>query len=50
MLNTIKDMMRSSDYESVSILHTMRNLDDYVVDNSPIIDKYILKYDEKFTS
>ena len=50
LLNTIKDMMRTGEYESVSILHTMRNLDDYVVDNSPIIDKYLLKYDEKFTS
>ena len=50
LLNTIKDMMRGGDFESASIINTMRNIDDYVADNSPIIDKYLLKYDEKFTS
>ena len=25
------------------------NIDDYVTDNSPIVDKYLIKYDEKFT-
>ena len=50
LLNTLKDMMRSGEYEVNSILHTMRNLDDFVVDNSPIIDKHLSKYDEKFTS
>ena len=27
----------------------MKNIDDYVTDNSPIVDKYLIKYDEKFT-
>ena len=27
----------------------MKNIDDYVTDNSPIIDKYLTKYDEQFT-
>ena len=26
----------------------MKNIDDYVTDNSPIVDKYLIKYDEKF--
>ena len=50
LLNTIKDMMRSGDFEMSSIYVTMRNIDDYVTDNSPIVDKYLRKYDEKFTS
>ena len=48
LLNTIKDMMRSGDFNK-SIYITMKNIDDYVTDNSPIVDKYLGKYDEKFT-
>ena len=49
LLNVIKDMMRGGDVNLSYIHITMRNIDDYVTDNSPIIDKYLLKYDEKFT-
>ena len=49
LLNEIKDMMRSGNFNSSHIYNTMKNIDDYVTDNSPIIDKYLIKYDEKFT-
>ena len=49
LLNEIKDMMRSGNFNSSHIYHTMKNIDDYVTDNSPIVDKYLIKYDEKFT-
>ena len=49
LLNTIKDTMRGGDSKPSSIHITMKNIDDYVTETSPIIDKYILKYDEKFT-
>jgi len=49
LLNTIKGMMRSGDFNSSSIHNTMKNIDDYVTDNSPIVDKYLIKYNEKFT-
>ena len=49
LLNEIKDMMRSGNFNSSHIYNTMKNIDDYVTDNSPIVDKYLIKYDEKFT-
>ena len=49
LLNAIKDMMRGGDSKPSCIHVTMRNIDDYVTDNSPIVDKYLLKYDEIFT-
>ena len=49
LLNEIKDITRSGKLDSPHIYNTMKNIDDYVTDNSPIIDKYLTKYDEKFT-
>ena len=49
LLNEIKDMMRSGNFNSSHIYNTMKNIDDYVTDNSPIVDKYLIKYNEKFT-
>ena len=47
LLNMIKGMMRSGDFNASSIYNTMKNIDDYVTDNSPIIDKYLTKYNDK---
>ena len=49
LLNEIKDIMRSGEFSSSHIYNAMKNIDDYVTDNSPIVDKYLIKYDEKFT-
>ena len=49
LLNEIKDMMRSGNFNSSHIYYTMKNIDDYMTDYSPIVDKYLIKYDEKFT-
>ena len=49
LLNAIKDTMRCGDFKPSCIHITMRNIDDYVTDNSPIVDKFLLKYDKKFT-
>ena len=48
LLNEIKDIMRSGKFDSPHIYNPMKNIDDYVTDNSPIIDKYLTKYDKKF--
>ena len=49
LLNTIKDMMRGGDFKP-NILHTMMNtIDNHVTDNSPIIDKFLQKYDKNMT-
>ena len=49
LLNAIKGMMRGGDFKPSYIHDKMRNIDDYVTDNSPVVDKYLLKYNEKFT-
>ena len=49
LLIAIKDMMRDGDFQP-SYLHTMmNNIDNHVIDNSPIIDKFLQKYDKIFT-
>ena len=50
LLNQIKDMLRSHHYESITILHSMRSTDDFIIDTCPIVDTFLKKYDEKFTS
>ena len=42
-------MIRSGNFNSSHVYNTMKNIDDYVTDNSPIVDKYLITYDEKFT-
>ena len=49
ILNTIKFILRTGEFDLSNILITMKNTDDYISDNSPIIDRYLLKYDKKFT-
>ena len=49
LLNSIKNTMRSGDFILSSIHGIMKNIDDYVADTAPIIDRYLRKYDEKFT-
>ena len=49
LLNEIKDMMRSGNFNPSHIYNRIKYIDDYVTDISPIIDKYLIKYDEKFT-
>ena len=39
LLNEIKDMMRSGNFNSSHIYNTMKNIDDYVTDNSQVFDK-----------
>ena len=50
LLIRIKDMARSGEYNPSSLHTMMNNIDNYVIDNSPIIDKLLHKYDEKFTN
>lgn len=49
LLNTIKDNMRGGKFERDSLLTAMNNIDNYVVDTSPVVDKYLLKYKQHFT-
>lgn len=44
----IKDAMRSGNFNCDIFITTMHNVDNYVTDNTPIVDKYFKKYDAKF--
>ena len=50
LLNDIREMMRSGDFQPSYLYNKMSNIDDYVTDNSPIVDKYLSRYDNKFTT
>ena len=49
LLNSVKDMMRRGDFNTSHLLTTMNSLDNYVCDNSPIVDKFLQKYTDIFT-
>ena len=49
LLNTIKDMMRGGDFQPSCLHMMMNNIDNYVTDNSPVVDKFLQKYTNKFT-
>ena len=48
LLNSIKDMLRSGNYQQSTHL-SLKQTDDIITDLCPVIDKYFLKYDKKFT-
>ena len=47
ILIDLKDMLRSGDFQP-SIHTEMTNVDDFVTDVCPTVDKFYEKYDEKF--
>ena len=49
LLIMIKDALRSGDFNRDELYNSMNNIDNYVTDNSPVIDKYYVKYNKKFT-
>ena len=50
LLIMIKDALRSGEFDKDRLYNSMNNIDDYVTDNSPVIDKYLIKYNDKFTA
>ena len=47
LLNSIKDMLRSGDFQPS--FHTeLKNVDDFVTDVCPSVDKFYAKYNDKF--
>jgi len=49
LLNEIIDALRSGDFQRDTLLTKMNLVDDYIVDITPVVDKYLLMYDKKFT-
>ena len=48
LLNTIKDAMKSGSFDRTHLLKTMNNLDNYVCDNSLVVDKYLEMHSKYF--
>ena len=50
LMNEIKDALRSGEINLHELHVKMQHYDDFILDNSPLVDKFYLKYDEKFTT
>ena len=48
-INDIIYMLRIGNFDSHNINNRMKIIDSYVTHYSPVVDKYLIKYDEKFT-
>ena len=49
LLIMIKNVMRSGAFDKEILINSMANIDNFVTDNSPVVDKFFKKYDEKYS-
>ena len=49
LLNEIKDILRSGEFNSQEFYGKMQHYDDFILDNSPLVDKWVKKYNKIFT-
>ena len=49
LLILIKNVMRSGAFDKESLITSMANIDNFVTDNSPVVDKFFKQYDAKFS-
>ena len=50
LLIMIKNIMRSGAFDRESLINTMANIDNFVTDNTPVVDKFFKQYDAKYLS
>ena len=50
LLNEIIDALRSGEFNRDDLLSKMNIIDNYIVDITPVVDKYLKKYDNKFSA
>jgi len=50
LLVMIKEAARSGNFDRDSLINSLTNTDNFVADNSPVVDKYLKKYDDYFIS
>ena len=48
LLSDIRTMLRRGEIDHSFLFNKMSNIDDYVTDNGPIVDKYLTKYNKDF--
>ena len=49
LLILIKNVMRSGTFDKESLINSMANIDNFVTDISPVVDKFFKQYDAKFS-
>lgn len=49
LLNEIKDILRSGEFNPQELYNKIQIIDDFILDNSPLVDKWVKKYDKIFT-
>ena len=47
-LSDIRTMLRRGEIDYSFLFNKMCNIDDYVTDNGPIVDKYLTQYNKDF--
>ena len=48
LLSDIRTMLRRGEIDHSFLFNKMCNIDDYVTDNGPIVDKYLIQYNKDF--
>ena len=48
LLNEIKEIMRNGHFDRDDLTNKLTQNDDFILDNSPIVDKWGNKYDKKY--
>ena len=48
LLNEIKEIMRNGHFDRDDLTNKLTQNDDFILDNSPIVDKWDDKYDKKY--
>ena len=48
LLSDIRTMLRRGEIDHSFLFNKMSNIDDYVTDNGPIVDKYLIQYNKDF--
>ena len=49
LLIMIKNVMRGGAFHKESLINSVANIDNFVTDNSPVVDKFFKQYDAKFS-
>ena len=49
LLNEIKDILRSGEFNSQEFYNKMQHYDDFILDNAALVDKWVIKYKKMFT-
>jgi len=49
LLNEVKDILRSGEFNNKELYIKMQTTDDFIYDNTPLVDYWFKQFDEKLT-